>query len=42
MFYELDLPDALLIKNLENKILTFTENYGFFDSFDKCIEISVK
>jgi hypothetical protein len=28
------LPDAMLIKNLENKILTFSESFGCFDAND--------
>jgi hypothetical protein len=27
----MDLPDASLIKNLEKKILNFSEEYGWFE-----------
>ena len=31
VLYQLDLPDAALIKQLEAKVTCFTEDHGFFD-----------
>lgn len=31
VLYNLDIPDASLIKTLENKASTFTDDHGFFD-----------
>lgn len=31
VLYGLDIPDAALIKTLENKAATFTDDHGYFD-----------